>query len=166
MQAIAADLGISKPTLYNYFNGKTDILKAIFDGVIDGADAILDEAEQLDDGTEALRVFVRRSLEFGAMNRGMMNVFMSDERSLPSNERLRQRQWSRKAYRRLVLLVSNAQPAGGVDARIVTFAITAFINQVGTWFSQKGDLSLAEVAAGYCALLEGGLLSGAGRHTG
>src|SRR5690606_15050852 len=110
-------------------------LEEIFEHIIRGADAILDEADKVSDGSRALHLFVQRSLAFGAANRRMMNVFMSDERSLPHSVRQRHNRWSKKAYRRLLKIVERAQPDGAVDPRIVTFAITAFVNQVGAWFS-------------------------------
>lgn len=158
MQDVAAALGISKPTLYNFYPAKTDLLNGVFDFIIRGADRVLGEAEAASPEA-ALRVFVAGSLAFGAANRSLMNVFMSDERSLPASLRQRHNRWSRTAYRRLLALVEAADPVAEVDPRIVTFAVTAFINQVGTWFSQRGDLALDDIADSFCSMIGRGVLA-------
>jgi len=158
MQDIAASLKVAKPTLYSLAGNKVQLLEAIFDTIIEGADRILAEAEAAQDVSLALRLFIRESLMHGARNRAMMNVFLSHASHLPAASLSAHEAWSREAYHRLKRTIERSRADGGVDPMIVAFAITSFINQLPQWFSERGALSLEAVADNFAALIENGVL--------
>lgn len=64
LDAVAAEVGVSKPTLYYYYPSKNALLFDLIFGVLKGhADAVHDAVEQAQDGGAALRAVVSASVK-------------------------------------------------------------------------------------------------------
>src|SRR3546814_14939490 len=109
MADLADNLGISKPTLYTIAKGKRQILEAIVETWMNGANEILDEAAMDPNSNERIPKLVLGWATYAWANKAFLKVFLAEEDDLPPAQVRRCRQWSLDAYSRVRSLVSDGQ---------------------------------------------------------
>ncbi|HEX3791533.1 MAG TPA: TetR/AcrR family transcriptional regulator [Pseudonocardiaceae bacterium] len=84
MNEIAAEVGLSKPTLYHYFRSKEDILVRLYEDVMEQS---LSSAHQImaaaEDPFEGLRQLIAYRVRYTCENQAIHKVFFEEEDELP-----------------------------------------------------------------------------------
>jgi AcrR family transcriptional regulator len=158
---IADALGLSKPALYHYIQGKEDVLYWIHEDfaqmLIAKLESRLAEPRQMRD---QLRDIVRDILALMLTHRDYLRVFFEHFREL-DGERAAEIADQRDHYRRLVQGVIERGSANGefraLDPGITTNSIFGMCNWAYQWYDPAGPRSNVEVADTMFDLLLGGL---------
>lgn len=156
---IARALRITKPTLYNYFASKEEIL---FASVRLGCDMIERAAAVANGpggGRERLRRLMLAYAEVMTMDFGRC-VILIDEHELSPESRAEFRSLKRAIDSRLRDLVEDGMRDGSIapgDVKLTSFTIAGALNWIGHWYEPEGEASAAEVAAAVVDRLVGGL---------
>jgi AcrR family transcriptional regulator len=161
MGDIAQDVGIAKPTLYHYFNGKDDILLAIHEEFID----LLigrHEARRLSDATpEALLLEAMGDiLELMETHRGHVRVFFEQHRELPKAARAAIREKRDRYEKAVEALFVDAQRTHAfveLDSHLAALAMFGMCNWAYQWYRPGGSLAAREVAERFWRILVGGV---------
>jgi AcrR family transcriptional regulator len=155
MQELAATMGLATGALYHYFGGKQQLLGAICDQLME---PLLEQATELlrdDEPAERqLRTLVRLWVAHVVAHRDHMLVFQQERHVIERGDRWRSVRASRKAFERLVDDVLARAHARG-DSRLALLALLGMVNHTAQWYRPRGELSPAEIADGYVALLLG-----------
>ena len=159
---LARAVGLSKPTLYHYFNSKDEILFLIHEEFIDLLLQRAGERTPSLSASDALREYFIDVLELIKTHRGHVRVFFEHYRELSRTHQDTIRE-KRDRYHNLVQNVIEAGISSGefrtVDAGVATMAFFGMCNWTYQWFRPDGPLSAAEIAAQFADLLLGGLRS-------
>src|SRR5215217_7285512 len=129
---LAEALGLAAGSLYHYFGGKEQLLRAICDQLMD---PLLEQAEA---------------------HRHHMLVFQQERHVIERGAAWRGVRASRKAFERIAedaLARAGASPAS--DPRLALAALLGMVNHTAQWYRPRGRLSATEIADGYVDLLLG-----------
>jgi AcrR family transcriptional regulator len=151
---LAEALGLASGSLYHYFGGKEQLLRAICDQLMDPllerAEALLAEPRE---PAEELRALVRLWVEHVVAHRAHMLVFQQERHVIERGAAWRGVRASRKAFERLVEdVLARVEPDAG-DPRLALFALLGMVNHTAQWYRPRGRLGAAEIADGYVELL-------------
>ena len=154
---LAEALGLAAGSLYHYFGGKEQLLRAICDQLMD---PLLDRAEDLlaepREPAEQLRALVRLWVEHVVTHRDHMLVFQQERHVIERGAAWRGVRASRKAFERLVEnTLARAGASAAADRRLALSALLGMVNHTAQWYRPRGRLSAAEIADGYVDLLLG-----------
>lgn len=163
MQDIAAELRLTKPTLYSLVKGKKQILQGIIELWMVSADAVLKQAEDEADSRQQFRLLVQGWTNIAVSNAEVFKVFLAEESDLPPAFIQKYRRWSRNAYTRIRGIFRRNQEIGVFSKELVpsvaTFLIVAFFNLLPRWFDKRGQLSPDAISKLLIATLENGFLT-------
>ena len=124
MAEIGAAAGITGSGIYRHFDGKSTILVALFDLIID--DLIEDQAKVLaesDDAGELLRGLIDLQVQFVVGQRELARIYFNEIQNLPQADRTRLRRKQRLYVEEWVHLASVIVPRRtDSEARIVVLA--------------------------------------------
>ncbi len=124
MAEIGSEAGITGSGIYRHFDGKSSILVALFDLVID--DLRREEREILDrtsDLNQALAELVAGQVEFAVGKRQLAQVYYSEIRNLPDEDQVRLRRKQRLYLEEWVHIVGELSPElNDAEARAVVHA--------------------------------------------
>jgi AcrR family transcriptional regulator len=161
MDAIAAAVGIAKPTVYHHFGSKHEILSAIHEEFIDQLIA----RQEARDGVglrpdQHLLEIMSDILELMETHRGYLRVFFEHHRELPDEVRAAVRD-KRDRYQELVVEVIRAGIADGsfraTDPTLAALALFGMCNWAYQWYRPGGRLRPREVAYEFWGYLVRGL---------
>ena len=155
---LAEALGLAAGSLYHYFGGKEQLLRAICDQLMD---PLLERAEALPaeprKPAEQLRALVRVWVEHVVTHRDHMLVFQQERHVIEHGAAWRGVRASRKAFERLVEdALERAGAGSATDPRLALSALLGMVNHTAQWYRPRGRLSATEIADGYVDLLLGG----------
>ena len=160
MQEVAESLKISKPTLYAYAKGKRQILQAIVEKWMEGAEDIMNAAIASPDKAERIPLLVMSLSAFAVEHGPDLNVFLSEEQDLPRSLRDKCRRWSRNVYSNIRDLIVDGQSRGSlrrdIDPSVLALTITSFVTLLPRWYEPKGRLPIHDVVTQFMGLLTGG----------
>jgi AcrR family transcriptional regulator len=126
---IGAAAGITGSGVYRHFEGKSAVLVALFDRIID--DLLRDEAEILASGTDlsaALDQLIAGQVEFVVGDRELAQVYYSEINNLPDDDRRRLRRKQRLYLEEWVHLISELRgDLSDADARTIVHAAVGAI---------------------------------------
>ncbi len=150
LDAIAAELGVTKAALYNYVSSKNDLLMQCYelgmDRLVDGVKAAMDRpgsaAERLDAGLQAYIVI---------MTRKDMQYLWSYTRPMVTSGNKRSVQVSRD---KIDAMVRNALRDGiadgslrvDLDPKLASLVILGAVNWVGIWFREGAGQKPVDIA--------------------
>jgi TetR/AcrR family transcriptional regulator, cholesterol catabolism regulator len=154
---LAEALGLAAGSLYHYFGGKEQLLRAICDQLMDPllerAEALLAEPRE---PADQLRALVRLWVEHVVEHRDHMLVFQQERHVIEHGPAWRGVRASRKAFERLAEdALARAGANGDADPRLALFALLGMVNHTAQWYRPRGRLGAAEIADGYADLLLG-----------
>ncbi len=157
---LAEALGLAAGSLYHYFGGKEQLLRAICDQLMDPllerAQALLAEPREPED---QLRALVRLWVGHVVTHRDHMLVFQQERHVIERGAQWRGVRSSRKRFERLVDDVLARVEAGGeaafADRRLAVSALLGMVNHTAQWYRPRGRLDATEIADGYVDLLLG-----------
>src|SRR4051794_39027963 len=150
---LAEALGLAAGSLYHYFGGKEQLLRAICDQLMD---PLLEQAEALpaEPPAEHLRTLVRLWGEHVVDHRDHMLVFQQERHVIERGAAWRGVRASRKAFERLAEdALARADAGGSSDRRLALSALLGMVNHTAQWYRPRGRLSPTEIADGYVKLL-------------
>lgn len=157
---VAAELKVTKPTIYHYFANKDEIL---FECVRRGLDAMRDAAASAaeEGGSGAARL--RRLLTGYAiviMNDFGFCVARTTDEELSPDSRRKFRALKREIDLIIRGVVTEGMADGSLrpgDVRLVTFTMTGAINAIGRWRDPSGPLDARAIAEGTVDILMTGI---------
>jgi AcrR family transcriptional regulator len=129
---IGERVGTSGPALYYYFNGKNEILAALFNEAVE--ELIAGTAPLHDDPHQDLDRLIRHHIDFAISRRHLVNVYEREERSLVEpwrrHFRRRERVYAARWEEALRLCYPDAT---GVDIAAAAQAAIGMIHSVAHW---------------------------------
>ena len=140
---IGAAAGVTGPAIYRHFDGKSGVLTAVFDRIIDAVVPAVPEADATV-AVDRLRVLVDSYAAGVAGRRRLMAVFVREVHHLPAEHaaRLRDRQRALVGiWRDLLAAVHPDWPDQRV--RTAVHGVFGLLNAVGTFDSPLTDAELA-----------------------
>ena len=151
---LAEALGLAAGSLYHYFGGKEQLLRAICDQLMDPllerAEALLAEPRE---PAEELRALVRLWVEHVVAHRAHMLVFQQERHVIERGAAWRGVRASRKAFERLVEDVLARVGSHAGDPRLALFALLGMVNHTAQWYRPRGRLDATDIADGYAELV-------------
>ncbi|MGS0897360.1 TetR/AcrR family transcriptional regulator [Burkholderia stagnalis] len=158
---IAAELHITKPTLYYYFKNKDDILLQC---VRKGLEMVLEGIEQSrSSGGKAVDQLVASMSVYAqvvTMDFGMCLIRVGDE-ELPPDSRTALRQLKASIDLQFRRLVTEGIEEGSLepcDPKMAAFVIGGALSWIGRWYQSDGEYTPEQIAEHCIATLTGGLL--------
>jgi AcrR family transcriptional regulator len=160
LDEVAKRLNVTKPTLYNYFQNKEDILLGCYRR---GA-ALIEEslnkiAVQYGTGLEKVEAFIYSYANAMTVNFGRC-VMRLDEGDLSGEARAEVRAYKRKIDRRLRSFIQEGIEDGSIapcDTKIAAFSIAGALNWICMWYEPEGAMSAEEIASQFARTLTQGL---------
>jgi TetR/AcrR family transcriptional regulator, cholesterol catabolism regulator len=153
--------GLAAGGLYHYIEGKDDLLIAICDELLE---PLLEQAREIV-ATEAppveqLRELVGAWVAHVVEHRHHMLVFTQERQAIEHERRWRRVRSQRKAFEKILDDVLARGEADGsmtfADRRLSLLALLGMVNYTPQWVRPNGRLSPAEIADGYCAMVQAG----------
>ncbi len=149
LEAVAASLGISKPTIYHYLGNKDQVL---LECVSFGLDQLLRAAEtarrQPGTGIERLRSFLHRYAEINMGDFGRC-VIRTGEEALSPESRQRFRALKKQIDLAMRTLIEEGIADGSiapVNPKILAFTLAGALNWPARWYDADGELSAEDLA--------------------
>lgn len=164
MRAVADALGIRGASLYHHYSSKEEILYAIALSVtrepVEQHLPLLDEP-----GTPATRLaaLVRAHLEHLSRRRVEHLVGLQEMNSLTPEHRAEIDEYRRYYQRRVRDVVAAGVRVGELDVQdvhLASLAMLDMLNGISRWFSDRGALTVTQLADQYVRLVVTGLLRG------
>lgn len=160
---IATRLSITKPALYNYCDGKEEILIECFrvgQDMYETHVAAMDTADG--DGLARLRKRIRAYVKVIASDFGVC-VTRLDDRELSPRVRATVRAAKRRINAVFHDLIVEGIADGSIkacDPRLTTFMIISALNGIGDWYRPDGPLSIDAIIDEYVLRLTEGIAAG------
>jgi AcrR family transcriptional regulator len=149
LEAVAASLGISKPTIYHYLGNKDQVL---LECISFGLDQLLQAAEttrrQPGTGIERLRSFLRRYAEINMGDFGRC-VIRTGEEALSPESRQRFRALKKQIDVAMRKLIAEGIADGSIapaDPKILAFTLAGALNWPARWYDSDGELSAEDLS--------------------
>ena len=161
LEDVARALNVTKPTIYNYFKSKDEIL---FECILRGLEAIRMAARdvEMQGGSGCDRLHALMNNYASCMTQEFcICITRTADHELSSDSRKRFRQMKRDIDLIVRRVVQDGMDDGSInpgDPVLVTFAITGALNWIARWFEEAGPLSRDQVVAGVVSTLMQGLL--------
>ncbi len=160
---VAAEVGISKVTLYKHVTSKEELLCRVFDCTIEtfraGLRHIVGQPLPAD---EKLRRIIRYQVTLLASHLPFLRVFFSEESGLPGPMARRAAQ-EKRDYDRAIEEVVREGIAEGTFRHLpptpMVFGVLGMCNWLYKWYRPDGALSADDIASIFIDLLERGYLS-------
>lgn len=151
MADIGAAAGITGSGIYRHFDGKSAVLVALFDRVIDGLlrdERRIVEQEVTDLGT-ALRRLIDGQVEFVVADRELAQVYHREINNLPEADRRRLRRKQRLYLEEWVHLLAELRTdLGDTEARVVVHAAIGAIQSTLFHDTNLPEATLRDLLAG------------------
>lgn len=166
LRGVAAKVGIQVGSLYNHIGSKSDLLFEIMEGVMLDLLADQREAAATPDVVERMRLLVEHHVMFHGRRSREVFVGNSELRSLSPARRMRiieLRHEYEGVFRKELEDGIRRGKFLPVDVQITSYGILALATSVSTFYSQRGRLSLEEIAGIYSAMVLRGLCDPQGR---
>lgn len=159
---IAERLGATKGALYYHIKNKEEILRLIYLMVLTASEEPLARIVEADlPPAEKLSRAIAHHTAVAADRSPAMTVFYREQPHLtgPFAKEIILRKKTYETYFEHIIL--EGQAAGvfttTIDAKIATFGILGMCNWLSQWYQADGQLSHAQIAAMFTAMVEGGL---------
>ena len=145
MADIGAAAGITGPAIYRHFDGKSAVLVAMFDHVIDDLSR---EASEIvaagGDAVTTLRALIQTQVRFVLRDRTLAQVYHNEVANLPGEDRRRLRRKQRLYIEEWVHVLAQLRPdAGDATVRALVHASVGAIQSVLFYQSGLADDQLA-----------------------
>jgi AcrR family transcriptional regulator len=165
-QAIADVLGMRQASLYYYFPSKEAALELVClrgtDGFVEAAEAVVESAGA---PLEKFARLIAAHLAPIEGKRDYVKVFINERRYLPDASRRRLGRKTRRierCFEHVILAgIADGSIRRGTDARLAMLAVLGMCNAVINWRAADQGKDLRKIAAGFAALIAGGLAAGA-----
>lgn len=167
MGDVAAELGVTKPTIYHYFKSKDDVLNACFDEGFNLLERSLNEEGAHRTGAQRLYAVLTAYARCMTQDFGKCTVLVRTS-DLDEPGRTRIAAQLRRFDDRIRSLVTAAVEDGSIapcDPKIATFTILGSLNWIARWHKSDGDLAPDAIAKAVTDQLFTGIAPGVGVTT-
>lgn len=160
MADLARATGLTKAALYHHVSGKEELLRLAVSRGIDGLDAALTAAEQLDaPAVERLALVVRRSVDVLVADLPYVTLLLRVRGNTATE------QWALERRRdldsRTAAITAEAVADGAldphVDPRLVTRLLFGAVNSVAEWYRPGGEVGSEQIGDVLARMLVDGL---------
>lgn len=160
MEAIAAEVGLTKGTLYHYYDSKTDLAyDCILESIADGQRMAQQASAGGGTGLDKLERYLRLQFETLAGRRGS-SWLHADMSVLSEPQRVEARRRSRAVDALVQEFLASGIADGSiaaVDPKIAEFFLMGALNWLPRWYSPKGSMNSADLAAVFIRMMFDGL---------
>lgn len=155
IEDVAASLGIAGPSVYNHFPSKADILaKALWRGSAYLAIQVTDALAAADSPTAALTAILTSYARFAITHPALIDLMISEVRSLPDAERDIMVTAQREYVAELVHLLRQVEPdTSGADARVRIQAALMIANDVARTARLRNRPATVDLVSAVCVQL-------------
>lgn len=163
LNEVARRLNITKPSLYNYFRSKDEILHECYRLGQAQIDRVIREIDVTGgSGLSRLKQLIRAYALLMTVDFGMCLVRL-DIRELAPDARHEALEGLRRCDRAFRRYIADGIADGSIvdcDPRMAAFAVAGSLNWIGHWFKRGGPSSAEEIADAFAERLTVGLASG------
>ncbi|PRZ44264.1 TetR family transcriptional regulator [Antricoccus suffuscus] len=158
MNEIAVASGLSKPTLYHYFDSKEEILVRLYEDLMERsvAEAIA-ISDEVDDPIEAFRALIVQRVVATCTNQAMHKVFFEEEEELPRHmmDRLLKHRHDYEGILKDVLhrLTTRYRSSATLDVTMYVNTCLGAANWVYKWYDPHGSLTPEQIGNQIAAYL-------------
>ncbi|MEQ8231236.1 MAG: TetR/AcrR family transcriptional regulator [Gammaproteobacteria bacterium] len=150
LDAIAERLEVTKPFIYQFFDGKHAILAAVVDREIKRVIALLDAADARVDGVTAqlyqfVETWVRENIEF----RMIAVIFWQEHHHFSPETQRETSRLQQILNRRLAALIERGIASGEFEVdnpRLAAYALTGLAQWIPRWYRPEGEFAVDEIA--------------------
>lgn len=157
LDAVAEQLGVTKPFIYSHFSSKAELLAAICSRGIAASLEAINSVLPLDlSPTNKLEDLGQRFVTAVLKNQKYIAIFTREEKHLVPEDYQRINDMRRDFDRKLTGLLTEGIDAGEFtpnDAHIAALSIGGMVSWAYVWFRQSGRLSEEEVAREMTSLM-------------
>ncbi|SFB13537.1 transcriptional regulator, TetR family [Amycolatopsis marina] len=162
---IAAEAGVSKPTVYQYVTSKRWLLETIVEQIIyplrDGIEQIV--ASELS-SREKLNAYLRAHIENAVKYQTYYQVLTADQHQLSTQALRNYRSWARDVNHTVEKLLADCAEAGIVRSDLDISAVANLINgmlvSITRWYHPSGRIDVDTLYEQVVGLLSGYIRSG------
>lgn len=162
MQAVAAEVGLSKASLYHYYGSREDLLRHIFgDWAREELERSREIAESEGDAATKLAAFVRLHLNSIVDNLDLYSLSFREEAQLPEDIRDEFRALKREndvLVRRIIKEGVEAGTFQPVDETLAVFAIVGMCNWLWKWYKPGVGKNADQIAETFSHLVLQGMM--------
>lgn len=161
---IAAEAGVSKPTVYQYVKSKQWLLETIVEQLIYPLrDGVLDIVNSDATPRSKLENYVRFQVNSAIRYRTFYAVLTTDQHQLSPRALRNYVRWARQVDRAVVSLFQQCVDDGVVradlDVRTVVNLVNTMLTSIGRWYRPSGRLGAERLVNEVIGLLSGYILS-------
>lgn len=160
MEAIATEVGLTKGTLYHYYDSKTDLAyECILASIEDGERMAQKAQEEGGSGLAKLERYLRLQFETLA-GRGGSSWLLADMSVLTQTQQAEARKRSRVVDSLVQKFIEEGIADASiiqVDPKIAEFFLMGALNWLPRWYSPEGSMSSADLATLFIRMMFDGL---------
>lgn len=154
MDEIGARAGISGPAIYRHFEGKDEILAALFESA--STRLLLRTDLSSPDPAERLEAMIRGQVEWSLAEGDLLGVYAREDRSLVDPWRRAIRRREREHIDRWIRVIGGCHPhASELDVRTAAYAVNGLLLSIAWW--PRALVEADGAAARACALCRNAL---------
>ena len=156
LDAIAAELSVTKPFIYYHFHNKHDILHVLVERTMQGNAEVFDSIDiEKGDPTDLLRELCRRVVLLVINSRTSIAMFWREQKEVPDHEKQVMHARKQRHDAQFERIIARGEQAGQFsvdDPKLAVLAIQGMLNWVYTWYRPNGRLDAETIAAGIADL--------------
>ncbi len=156
VDAIAAELSVTKPFIYYHFHNKQDILHVLVERTMQRNADVFDGID-IENGKPAdvLRELCRRTVKLVIEIRTSIAMFWREQKVMPENEKRYMHTMKQGHDAQLTRVIERGIDAGDFsvpDPKLAVLFIQGMINWIYTWYRPEGRLTPGEIAEHVAAM--------------
>jgi TetR/AcrR family transcriptional regulator, cholesterol catabolism regulator len=158
---VAAQIGVTKATLYYYFRNKEEIMRAILERSRGRMDAVLDLSKSALSPQDKLRIFVQYHIAYSSDGAELAKITFDQFNAIPKRMKTTFLARQEKVVRLLQNILEQGILDGSLaidDVKITSYAILGLCNWTYHWYKPGGRLTPEQIAEQCIRLLENGYL--------
>lgn len=150
LDAIAAELGVTKPFIYSHFEGKQDILNQLFYRTMDiSLDAFSDFQVSDSSPTEGLKQLVMRFVHLVVVSREGVGFFWRGDKDIPPMDKRRAKEFRvqfEKPFLQVLRLGVSSHEFEVPDISLAMKCLEGMVHWTYVWYQPNGRLSENDLA--------------------
>jgi AcrR family transcriptional regulator len=160
LDGIAAEAGISKPTIYQYVRSKQHLLEIIVEQVIYPLRFGIQEiAQSSASAADKLDTYIRLHVRAATQYKVYYQVLMADQHQLSDAGRRNYLSWARQVDRATAGLLQEGIAAGvvrpDIDVPTMVNLLNSTLTSIARWYRPDGRLSVEQITDEVTKLLRG-----------
>lgn len=160
MEAIATEVGLTKGTLYHYYDSKTDLAnECVLESVADGLRMAQKAYDGGGSGLEKLERYLHLQFETLA-GRGGSSWMLADISVLSEAQQAEARKRSRVVDALVQKFLEEGVADGSItniDPKVAEFFLMGALNWLPRWYSPEGSMTSSDLAALFIRMMFDGL---------